>query len=91
MVCANDYVAQGVIEAAVELGLNIPYDLSVVGFDDIRTQFGPPLTTVRVFKKQMGSLAAARLYELTLEQNTRPIRIEVSTELVVRESTAPPS
>lgn len=90
IVCANDYVAQGVIEAAVEMGLKIPHDLSVVGFDDIKTQFGPPLTTVRVFKRQMGSLAAARLYELMQGSNVQPVRIQVSTELVKRQSTAPP-
>lgn len=56
IVCANDYVAQGVIEAAVEIGLKVPHDLSVVGFDDVKTHFGPPLTTVRVFKRQMGSM-----------------------------------
>ena len=90
VVCANDFVAQGVIEAALELGLKVPGDLSVVGFDDVPTQFGPPLTTVRVHKDQLGSMAAARLYELTRGRNVQPARIEVSTQLVVRESTAPP-
>lgn len=90
VVCANDYVAQGVIEAALELGLKVPEELSVVGFDDVPTQFGPPLTTVRVHKNQLGSLAAARLYELMRGKNTQPVRIEVSTDLVVRASTAPP-
>lgn len=88
VVCANDHVALGVLQACAELGLRVPEDISVVGFDDIPTHFGPPLTTVRVHTHQMGCMAAQRLYELITGINNHPIKIEVSTQLVVRASTA---
>lgn len=88
VVCANDHVALGVLQACAELGLRVPEDISVVGFDDIPTHFGPPLTTVRVHTHQMGCMAAQRLYELITGTNNHPIKIEVSTQLVVRASTA---
>jgi len=88
VVCANDHVALGVLQACAELGLRVPEDIAVVGFDDIPTRFGPPLTTVRVHTPQMGCMAAQRLYELITGTNNHPIKIEVSTQLVVRASTA---
>lgn len=88
VVCANDHVALGVLQACAELGLRVPEDIAVVGFDDIPTHFGPPLTTVRVHTHQMGCMAAQRLYELITGTNNHPIKIEVSTQLVVRASTA---
>lgn len=89
----NDLQALGVYQAARELRLHIPEDLSVVGFDDLPVApwVGPPLTTVRQPLVQM-AIAGARL-ALRLARGERPAqtRVELATELIIRESTAPPS
>jgi len=92
VLCGNDLQALGVYEAARRLGLRIPEDLSVIGFDDIPNAAwcGPPLTTVRQPLAEMGAAAATMV--LTLAAGHRPDqpRVELATTLVVRESTAPP-
>jgi LacI family xylobiose transport system transcriptional regulator len=90
----NDLQALGLYEAARELGLRVPEDLSIVGFDDLPVArwVGPPLTTVRQPLTEMAE-AAARLV-LDLGRSERPstaTRVELATSLVVRSSTAPPS
>jgi LacI family transcriptional regulator len=88
----NDLQAFGVYQAAREARLHIPEDLSVVGFDDlpVASWVGPPLTTIRQPLAQM-AVTAARLM-LTLASGAQPAqtRVELATELVVRESTARP-
>ncbi|AKH80943.1 LacI family transcriptional regulator [Streptomyces sp. CNQ-509] len=88
----NDLQALGLYEAARELGLRIPDDLSVVGFDDlpIARWIGPPLTTVRQPLTEMAE-AAARLV-LDIGRGHEPVtrRVELATSLVTRNSTAPP-
>lgn len=66
VVCANDYMAIGVMKAAMELGLAVPEDLSVVGFDDadVSAYLPVPLSTVRVPLLEIGSRAAERIHEL---------------------------
>ncbi|BCB75996.1 LacI family DNA-binding transcriptional regulator [Phytohabitans flavus] len=88
----NDLQAHGVYEAARLAGLRIPDDISVVGFDDLPfTRWaGPPMTTVRQPLRRMGSTAAAMLVALASGQTPREHRVELTTDLVVRESTAPP-
>lgn len=93
IIAGNDLQALGVYQAAREARLHIPEDLSVVGFDDLPVAqwVGPPLTTVRQPLIEM-AVAAAELV-LTLARGEQPVltRVELATELVVRESTAPPS
>jgi LacI family transcriptional regulator, xylobiose transport system transcriptional regulator len=88
----NDLQALGVYQAAREARLHIPEDLSVVGFDDLPVAqwVGPPLTTIRQPLVDM-AVAAAELV-LSMAEGATPAqsRIELATELVVRESTAPP-
>ncbi|WP_326794357.1 LacI family DNA-binding transcriptional regulator [Streptomyces sp. NBC_01808] len=88
----NDLQALGLYEAARELGLRIPDDLSVVGFDDLPVArwIGPPLTTVRQPLTEMAE-AAARLV-LDIGRGHEPVtrRVELATSLVTRNSTAPP-
>lgn len=88
----NDLQALGVYQAAREARLHIPEDLSVVGFDDLPVAgwVSPPLTTVRQPLAQM-AVTAARLV-LTLARGDEPTqtRVELATELIIRESTAPP-
>ncbi|QAY64271.1 LacI family transcriptional regulator [Xylanimonas allomyrinae] len=88
----SDMQALGVLRAAHELGLVVPDDVSVVGYDDLSLAEWaiPALTTVRQPLAEMGALATSMLMEL-VEGRTPPTRrINLATELVVRESTAPP-
>ncbi|MFC4535601.1 LacI family DNA-binding transcriptional regulator [Sphaerisporangium dianthi] len=89
---ANDLQAFGVYEAARRSGVRIPDDLSVVGFDDLSfTQWaGPPMTTVRQPLVQMGATAARMIATLAADEELEQHRVELATELIVRESTAPP-
>jgi LacI family transcriptional regulator len=85
---ANDMSAMGVYQAAYELGVRIPEDLSVVGFDNLReTGFlNPTLTTVDQFITEMGFIATEVILKLvkgeTLESNVH----KIPTELVIRDS-----
>ena len=88
----SDQQAFGVYEAARQRGLRIPHDLSVVGLDDLPVArwVSPPLTTVRQPLAEMGRTAAQMLGELIAGLPLRPSRVELSTELIVRESTTAP-
>ena len=74
VVCANDYMAIGVMKAALELGLHVPGDISVVGFDDadVSAYLPVPLSTVRVPLLEIGSRAAKRVHELLTLGSTTP-------------------
>jgi LacI family transcriptional regulator len=89
---SNDVSAFGVIEAATELGLRIPLDLSLVGFDDIpQAAFSqPPLTTVRQPLEEMGRVAARLLLASIRDPEEPTARVELPTQLVVRASCAVP-
>ena len=89
---SNDVSAFGVMEAAREVGLRIPEDLSVVGFDDIpeASNVDPPLTTVRQPLEEMGCVAARTLLAMMHQRELRPDRIELPTRLIVRGSSCPP-
>ena len=89
----NDLAALGAIARLKEMGLNVPGDISVVGFDDIpsaRTS-DPALTTVRQPLESMGSMAAtALLQSLVAEDRARmPRTLIIQPDFVVRNSTAP--
>jgi LacI family transcriptional regulator len=86
----SDQQALGVYEAARQRGLRIPQDLSVAGFDDLPAArwVSPPLTTVRQPLADMGRVAADMLGRLIEGEQLLSQRIELSTELIVRESTA---
>lgn len=89
----NDLQALGLYEAARELGLRVPEDLSVVGFDDLPVArwVGPPLTTVRQPLTEMAEAAARLVLELGREQGaSAATRVELATSLVVRSSTGAP-
>ncbi|ONK11664.1 LacI family DNA-binding transcriptional regulator [Streptomyces sp. MP131-18] len=88
----NDAQALGAYRAAARAGLRIPDDLSVVGFDDLpQAQWTtPPLTTVRQPLTEMAATAATMVVTLAGGDALPQTRVELATELVVRESTAPP-
>jgi LacI family transcriptional regulator len=89
---ANDESAAGLLEAARARGLQLPQDLSVVGFDDTQVArlTSPPLTTVRQPLREMGALALRAALRLAAGEKLDSHHVELATELVVRGSTAPP-
>jgi DNA-binding LacI/PurR family transcriptional regulator len=88
----NDLQALGVYQAAREARLHIPEDLSVVGFDDLPlTQWvSPPMTTIRQPLVEMAEAAAEMVIAIARGEAPAQPRVELATELIVRESTAPP-
>ena len=87
----NDQMALGFMHACSELGLSIPGDISVVGFDDIpeAAHFWPPLTTVRQNFAELGRRAISLLLA-ELNGSVEREHLSVPAELIVRETTAPP-
>jgi len=88
---ANDLSAIRVLEVAHELGLRVPDDLSVVGFDNVPESWSstPPLTTVAQPMHRMGAEALRLVLDL-LGGTARERHLRLPTSLVVRASTAPP-
>jgi LacI family transcriptional regulator len=78
--------------AAHELGIRVPDDVSVVGYDDlpIAQWTGPALTTVRQPLSEMGAIAMRMVLDLAEGRTPLMRRVNLATELLVRESTAPP-
>jgi LacI family transcriptional regulator, repressor for deo operon, udp, cdd, tsx, nupC, and nupG len=91
MICASDVLALGSIRAARRLGLDVPRDVSVVGFDDsiLMTCTDPPLTTVRQPIEMMGQAAVDLLVNQIEGTGVAPDELLFEPELVVRGSTAP--
>jgi LacI family xylobiose transport system transcriptional regulator len=92
IVTGNDLQALGVYQAARDLRLHIPEDVSVVGFDDLPVArwVGPPLTTIRQPLVEMAETATELVLALARGSIPTQSRVELSTELVIRESTAAP-
>jgi len=86
----SDTQAIGVIEAAKEVGLRVPDDLSVIGFDDIEVAAYLGLTTVRHPLYESGLIAADLVIESIRDPACPPRRVEQELELIVRSSTGPP-
>ncbi|WP_422769902.1 LacI family DNA-binding transcriptional regulator [Plantactinospora sp. WMMC1484] len=88
----SDMQALGVLRAARQLGLSVPTDLSVIGYDNlpVAAWVGPALTTINQPLRDMAGTAAQMLLDLARGATLPTSRIDLVTELVVRESTAPP-
>ena len=90
--CSNDMTAIGVMREAYDLGIKVPHDLSVVGFDDIRLSefITPPLTTVRMSQTELARIAFQALINDVTEEagNTRRKEYPLATSLILRRSTA---
>ena len=97
VLCFSDAVAVGVLQTASELDLSVPRDLSVVGFDDssLAGRIRPALTTVRQDIAEKGRTAAAALTVAIGQSRSNVVaethHVMLPTELIVRDSTAPPS
>jgi LacI family transcriptional regulator len=89
---ANDLSAIAIIQTAAELGLEVPGDLSVIGFDDIpeASQMNPALTTIRQPMKRIGATAATMLITLLNGETLTQNHVRLPTGLVRRATTAPP-
>jgi LacI family transcriptional regulator len=85
---ANDAMAIGCMKYIKSIGMKIPDDIAIVGFDDIdlSSHVDPRLTTVRVFKEEMGKLAVQRMVEIVESKTQTVVTTHVPVELVVRES-----
>ena len=90
VVCGDDLHAYGVLRAARSLGLGIPGDLSLVGFNDLPYSelTAPALTTVNLFATRLGTEAAALLGTF-IRTGRVPGSTVLPSALVVRESTGP--
>ena len=88
-VADDDLLAAGLVAAAHELGLRVPEDVAVVGFDDLDLArlTSPPLTTVRFDAEALGAAAFGLLHARL--QGRRPKNVVLPSELVVRGSTTP--
>jgi LacI family transcriptional regulator len=88
----SDFQAMGVLRAAHELGLRVPEDLSVVGYDNLPVAewIAPRLTTINQPLQEMAATAARMVLALARGETPANLRIDLATELVVRDSTAPP-
>lgn len=84
----NDIIALGAMKALQEAGYRIPADISIIGFDDMPfcEISSPPLTTIRVDKHQMGSIAVKMLSDNIGEKLLPNFKLSICTQLVERES-----
>src|SRR5262249_32867290 len=92
--CFNDEMAMGVLEVVHRLGLGVPDQLSVVGFDDIRfaRHTSPPLTTIAQPMRQMGEGTVRRLLAILAGRDANTLEsVTLPHTLVVRASTGPPA
>jgi LacI family transcriptional regulator len=90
VLCGNDVLAVGALRAAKEMGLDVPRDVSITGFDDIELAIlaEPALTTVHVPHREMGRRAASMLVQMVKGQPW-PESVELLTEIRLRQSLGP--
>jgi LacI family transcriptional regulator len=87
--CANDLLALGLLQTCVSLGLRVPDDLAIVGYDDIEfaAAAAVPLTSVRQPRRQLGQRATALLLDEASNPDHRHEQVLFTPELVARAST----
>lgn len=85
---ASDSMAMGALQALYEANINVPQDVSIIGFNDIPSAkyMVPPLTTVKVYTEFMGSTAVELLLERIVNRRSMPKKIVIHTDIVIRES-----
>lgn len=85
---ASDSIAIGALRALYEAGINVPKDMSIIGFNDIPTAkyLVPPLTTIRVHTEFMGNTAVELLIDRTNNNREIPKKVVVPTDMVIRQS-----
>jgi LacI family transcriptional regulator len=92
IVAANDRLAMGCYDTLAAAGLRCPQDVSIVGFNDMPfiDRLQPPLTSVRVPQREIGSTAADLLLAQLTDGDEPPRQVLLEPDLIVRGSTAPP-
>jgi DNA-binding LacI/PurR family transcriptional regulator len=92
VVAANDMMSLGIIEECHTQGLQVPGDVSIVGFDDIAfaSLSNPPLTTVCLPRAELGRKAVEALMATIEHSDSQGVEITIPTYLVLRDSTGPP-
>jgi len=89
LLCMSDRLAEGALRCARGLGLRVPGDLSVIGFDDGPGADAIKLSTVRQPHRRKGELAARALLDLVATGAAEPVQL-LPAELIVRATTGPP-
>ena len=86
--CINDIVAFGVLKALRETGVRVPDDVSIIGFDDLPTAalVDPPLTSIAVSKREIGSTAMSRLVQRIAAPHMPPVKTVIGGTLMERSS-----
>jgi len=86
--CHNDLIAVGALQACADLGLRVPEDISIIGYDDIRLAglVNPALTTLRIPTKKIGTQAMQMLLAQINDDSSEPQEIHLKPELIVRQS-----
>lgn len=84
----NDIIALGAMKAFVELGIKLPEDMALVGFDDIAfaAVSVPSLTTVSVPKQLIGEIVVSQILKVIASRTFRRVKTQVAGELIIRES-----
>jgi LacI family transcriptional regulator len=93
VIAMSDAIAFGVMAGARSLGLRVPADLSIIGFDDVDMAVltDPPLTTVNQPVRGKGEAAMRLLLDLVAHRDVDPLQVRtMPTRLIVRGSTGPP-
>jgi LacI family transcriptional regulator len=95
LMCSNDMTAIGVMRQAFDLGIAVPQELSVIGFDDTRLAdfMIPPLTTIQMSQAELATLAFNALLKEVKREAPSPNGTEfvLKTQLILRKSTTFPS
>jgi DNA-binding LacI/PurR family transcriptional regulator len=88
VLCVNDMVAFGFIQELHKNGINVPQDISVMGFDDIpfASMFSPALTTIKCFAFEMGCLAGRILLDKINGKDALDANLKFEPKLIIRES-----
>lgn len=93
LIAANDLMAIGAMQAAIDAGLNVPKDISIIGFDDLplATIMSPQLTTIHLSRQEIATEAFIRLTRMHQKTNSATPRPEskIYPRLIVRGSTGP--
>ena len=91
VLCGNDVLAAGALRQARLMGLDVPRDVSITGFDDIELAriVVPALTTVHVPHREMGASAARELVDM-VEKGSPGKTLELEARICLRDSLGPP-
>ncbi|MDD5369473.1 MAG: substrate-binding domain-containing protein, partial [Anaerolineaceae bacterium] len=86
----NDRMAVGAVKALQDSGVDVPQEVSVIGFDDmpLASYFTPPLTTMQQNMTELGAQAARLLIRTVEQPKLPPLHIRIPAELILRSSTA---